>query len=184
MEEHTLSYCIRSRRSVRAYLDQPVPRELLTEIVSAGTLAPSGSNLQGWMIYVYQGRAALEKIKRFTPGLGQAPPCLMLLCTDLEYIRGKKGGRLAEQVMSCMDIAMMAENMMLAAADRGLATCPIRSFQPALIARLLDLPETMLPQLMLSIGYPVSLPNMPLRRPLGEILRFDMEEPEVPAYER
>lgn len=44
-----------------------------------------------------------------------------------------------------MDISMMAENMMLAAVDRGLATCPVHSFQSALIARLLELPETMLP---------------------------------------
>jgi nitroreductase len=69
----------------------------------------------------------------------------MLLCTDLKRIRDKNGGRLAEQVMACMDISMMAENMMLAAVDRGLATCPVHSFQSALIARLLELPETMLP---------------------------------------
>lgn len=176
MEEHTLSYCIRSRRSVRAYQAQPVPHELLTEIVLAGTLAPSGSNLQSWMVYIYEAKDTLKKIARFTPGLSQAPPCLMLLCTDLKRIRDKNGGRLAEQVMACMDISMMAENMMLAAADRGLATCPVRSFQPALIARLLELPETMLPQLMLSIGYPVSVPDPPVRRPLNDILRFDIGE--------
>lgn len=176
MEEHTLSYCIQARRSVRSYLERTVPRSILVKIVEAGTLAPSGSNLQGWRIYIYEEKATLAKIARFSPGLSKAPPCLVLLCTDLQHIRDRNGGRLAEQVMAPMDISMMAENMMLAAAACGLGTCPIRSFQPELLSKLLSLPEHMLPQLMLSIGYPAAVPAMPKRRPLEEILQFDTEE--------
>ena len=35
-----------SRRSVKKYLDKPVPMELVEEVVKAGTYAPSGMNKQ------------------------------------------------------------------------------------------------------------------------------------------
>lgn len=52
---------VRSRRSVRAFLDRPVPRALVAEILDAAARAPSGSNIQPWKVYVVAGaeRAAL-----------------------------------------------------------------------------------------------------------------------------
>jgi nitroreductase len=46
---------VRTRRSIRAYKPDPVPRETLREIVAAGRHAPSGSNIQPWRAYVLTG---------------------------------------------------------------------------------------------------------------------------------
>lgn len=51
----------RSRRSVRAYTAEPVPRELLREIVELGRHAPSGSNIQPWRVHVLTG-ATLKRV--------------------------------------------------------------------------------------------------------------------------
>lgn len=52
-----------SRRAVRGFTDRPVPREVLTRVLSAAAWAPSGSNLQPWHAYLLTGAplAALKK---------------------------------------------------------------------------------------------------------------------------
>ena len=54
---------VASRRAVRAFTDQPVPREVLTRVLTAAARAPSGGNLQPWNTYVLTG-ASLAELKR------------------------------------------------------------------------------------------------------------------------
>jgi nitroreductase len=54
---------VTSRRSVRGFTDQPVPREVLERVLSAARWSPSGSNLQPWHTYVLTG-APLAKLKK------------------------------------------------------------------------------------------------------------------------
>jgi nitroreductase len=51
----------RTRRSIRAYKPDPVPREIVREIVELGRYAPSGSNIQPWRVHVLTG-AALARV--------------------------------------------------------------------------------------------------------------------------
>jgi nitroreductase len=46
---------ITSRRSIRAYLPTPVPRETITEILQVAARAPSGTNTQPWKVHVLTG---------------------------------------------------------------------------------------------------------------------------------
>jgi nitroreductase len=48
---------ITSRRSVRAYLPAPVPRQTIEEILAVASRAPSGTNTQPWKVYVLTGAA-------------------------------------------------------------------------------------------------------------------------------
>ncbi|MCE9661664.1 MAG: nitroreductase [Burkholderiales bacterium] len=48
---------ITSRRSIRAFLPKPVPRELLERVLSVAARAPSGTNTQPWNVYVLTGAA-------------------------------------------------------------------------------------------------------------------------------
>lgn len=45
-----------SRRSVRAFLPRPVPRETIEEILRIASYAPSGTNTQPWKVYVLSGQ--------------------------------------------------------------------------------------------------------------------------------
>ena len=54
---------VRSRRAVRGFTDQPVPKEVLERVLSAAAWAPSGSNIQPWNIYVVTG-APLAELKQ------------------------------------------------------------------------------------------------------------------------
>ncbi len=51
----------RTRRSIRAYTNDPVPPDVLREIVEVGRHAPSGSNIQPWRVHVLTG-ATLSRL--------------------------------------------------------------------------------------------------------------------------
>ena len=51
----TVEEAIRGRQSIRAYLDQPVPRDVITRILETSGRAPSGSNIQPWKVWVIEG---------------------------------------------------------------------------------------------------------------------------------
>ena len=50
-----VDHAITSRMSVRAFTQQEVSRELITEILQVASRAPSGTNTQPWKVYVLQG---------------------------------------------------------------------------------------------------------------------------------
>jgi nitroreductase len=52
-----------SRRSIRGYLPQPVPRELIREILALAMRAPTSLNTQPWNFYVVAGEV-LNRIRR------------------------------------------------------------------------------------------------------------------------
>jgi nitroreductase len=52
-----VSDAVRTRKSMRAFLDTPVPIELLREVLQAAARAPSGGNLQPWRLHVLSGEA-------------------------------------------------------------------------------------------------------------------------------
>jgi nitroreductase len=51
------------RRSIRGYLDKPVPRELIEEVLALATRAPSSMNTQPWHFHVITGEP-LDRIRR------------------------------------------------------------------------------------------------------------------------
>jgi nitroreductase len=48
---------ILSRRSIRAFLPEPVERSVVREILAVASRAPSGTNMQPWRVYVVTGAA-------------------------------------------------------------------------------------------------------------------------------
>jgi len=56
-----VSEALESRAAVRAYLDTPVPADLLQEILVAAARSPSGGNLQPWHVWALSG----DHLRRF-----------------------------------------------------------------------------------------------------------------------
>ena len=51
----TVEQAINTRMSARAFTPQPVPRELIAQLLAQASRAPSGTNTQPWKVYVLQG---------------------------------------------------------------------------------------------------------------------------------
>ena len=71
-EVATVDEAITSRRSVRAFLPDPVPEATIREILDIASWAPSGTNMQPWRVYVTSGETK-EHISRAILDSGLRP---------------------------------------------------------------------------------------------------------------
>jgi nitroreductase len=176
MAESPVKSCIYARRSIRRFTTQRVERSLIEELLMAGCMAPTGSNIQSWRFLVLDDPRQMEAVRAVSPGVSGSPPCILVLCAD-ERLALSKGGVLARDQLAMMDACMAAQNIMLLATEKGLGSCVIKSFQAVLVQRLLGLPEDIKPHLLITLGYPAEPPrSAPKRRPLSEILRYNKWE--------
>ena len=53
-----LDDCIKGRRSVRSFTDEPVSKEEVQAILEAGTWAPTGMNRQPWKFVIIENKKA------------------------------------------------------------------------------------------------------------------------------
>ncbi len=61
---HAVDQTITSRHSVRAFLDTPVSTDMLKDILTVASRAPSGTNTQPWKVYVLTGKKREELVQR------------------------------------------------------------------------------------------------------------------------
>lgn len=157
---------IMARRSVRAYKDQAVPRELMEQVLECGINAPNAMNAQQWEVRVVESKEwidkATEAYKQSTKG---TPAEKMVADSSFKNMFrnapavifiGHKPGMFTQ-----VDCGLMAANMMLAAKSLGLGTVcmagPIGFFsQPAgeEFRKSLAFSEGYEPLLCIGIGYP------------------------------
>ena len=154
---------IKSRRSIRHFLEMPIPSEVLYSLLEAARWAPSGSNSQPWLFVVIRKQANIQKIKMFSPGLGGDPTALIVLCSDASVATRTY----------LMSIAMAAQNILLTATENDLGSCVIRSFNQAAIQSLLHLPSHVMPELIVSLGYPAKPAKVPSRRPSEDVVHWE-----------
>lgn len=164
--------CIVKRRSVRVYEKREVADELLCKLVDAGRWAPSGSNIQPLHYIIIRTPEQIKKVKAFTPGMSATAPAVIAVCADLE-LAAKKGGKLGYETLAVLDAAMAAQNILLRATELGLGTCVIRSFSPKAVQTVLELPQTIIPQLLISVGYPARIPKAPRRKEIEAITSWE-----------
>jgi len=137
---------IKKRRSVREYLDKPVPVRLLEEIVDAARFAATARGIQPWEFVVItdpkalQGLAALAENARF---LAQAKACIAVFCSDTKYY--------------LEDGCAATENMLLAATALGIGSCWVAGDKKPYcqeITAMLGVPASFKLVSLVSLGYP------------------------------
>lgn len=60
---------IYDRRSIRKFLEKPISKEDMTDIIQSGLKAPSSKNRQPWKYIVVQGKAKEEMLNIFRRGI-------------------------------------------------------------------------------------------------------------------
>ena len=96
-ETQSLADALRSRRSVRGFLDKPVPEETLKAIFELAQLAPSNCNIQPWKVFVASGEVRDElrrrMVEKVTAGVPMEP--------DFEPNAGKFSGVYRQRQVDC-----------------------------------------------------------------------------------
>ncbi len=109
---------IKSRRSIRKYKSDPVPKELLEKIIDAGLYAPSGMGQQAVVIISVTNKEVRDKLSKLnakimgtdTDPFYGAPAVLIVLANK-------------ERPTSIYDGSLVMQNLMLAAHALGLGSC-------------------------------------------------------------
>jgi nitroreductase len=140
----------KERYSVRKFSTKPIEKDKLDQVLQAGRLAPTASNLQPQRILVINSKTALAKLKECTPYHFNAPAA-MLVCYDKtacwqRNFDGKSSGD--------VDVSIVTTHMMLEAADIGLGSTWVMYFQPEKMKEIYNLPDSFVPVALLVIGYP------------------------------
>jgi coenzyme F420-0:L-glutamate ligase / coenzyme F420-1:gamma-L-glutamate ligase len=194
---------IDARRSIRAFRAEPVPRTDLDAIVEAACLAPAPHHSRPWRFVVIDSEGAKQALAHgmgtrwrrdlLADGVGvervdalveasydklvTAPACVLgcLTWDGLDRYPDERRRR-AEWGMALLSLGAAVENLMLAATDRGLASCWVAApiFCPEEARDALGLPPEWLPHALVLVGAPdpayVGRARPPV--PLDEIRRF------------
>jgi nitroreductase len=166
-----IQQAIRDRRSIRRFQQKAIPEEALVRLVEAGVWAPSGGNAQTWIFVIINEQSKIEQVKAISPGLLGDPTALIAVCQDKDLAH-KRGGELGRDTLSVMDAAIASQNIALQASAEGLGSCLVLSFHEKGIQKLLNLPEHIVPELLITLGYPAESPRPPKRR-LKEVTFFN-----------
>lgn len=145
-------------RSCRGYDEnRVVTREELLELVDCARLAPSSVNAQPLKYYLATEKSVVEKIQPLTkwaaalpdhklPHPGMYPPAFIVICQDL---------RVGESLTRYQkDVGIVAQTILLAAAEKELGGCMIGSFNAGAISSALGLAENFAPVLIVAVGKP------------------------------
>ena len=168
----TFTDLVRARYSVRAYRPDPVPDDLLAEVLEAARLAPTASNRQPIRIVVVHTAGRETELGRIygRPWFVQAP-LVIAVCT----IPGEAWARASFDGRSYADVdaAIVMDHLVLAAADLGLGTCWVAAFDPDAAREVLGLPDGVEPLLFTPLGFPADQPRPKERKPLADLVRYE-----------
>jgi nitroreductase len=159
---------LKSRRSIRVYLDKPVPRDLLLQILEAGRWAPTAVNLQPWHFIVVtdsETRKKIGEVARFffvKFSHIEKAPVVLVLCFDTR--KGKYGR---------YDATLAGGNMMIMATSLGLGTCWIGAFDKFKVKEILGIPENIEPIGLITLGYSEGKAEAPQRIELEKIVHWE-----------
>jgi nitroreductase len=163
---------IKTRRSVRAHTETPVPADVLARLLEAARWAPTGGNRQRWCFVVVQDPLRILKLASVSPGLMGRPTALIVICSERDSGAGRS--RELDEACSLIETGMAAQNIMLAATALRLGSCPVRSFNVAAVGRLLKLPAGIQPELIVTLGYPARAARAPDRRSLEDLIHREV----------
>jgi nitroreductase len=153
---------IRSRRSIRRFHTDPIPEELVRDILDCGRLAPTARNVQPWVIGVVTDqeiRHRLSDLAEYGRFIRESPVCFSVFTAAAEKYYLEDG-------------CAAAMNIILAAAAHGLGTCWVAGDKKEYAARVRDLlhvPGNYTLVSLIACGYPAEEPK-PRKKPLEDIV--------------
>lgn len=155
---------LRTRRSVRSFTDQPVPKDVVETLIDCGRFAATAINIQPWDFVVVTDEKTRQRIADATDHgkhVAQAPVCVVVFCKSTQYY--------------LEDGCAATENILVAARAMGLGSCWIAAEKKAYaesLRTMLGAPDGYKAVSIIAIGYTQEDPHPP-RRPLAEVLHWE-----------
>ncbi|MDR2426984.1 MAG: nitroreductase family protein [Endomicrobium sp.] len=176
----SLDEIIKNRKSVRKYLNKPVEKEKIMQMLEAARLAPSACNAQPWKFVVVANAELKEDI--FNEGLNNlivtnkwadSAPVIIVVCSQTKFIVHNVAEKIQDVNYHLIDLGIACEHLVLKAEELGLGTCYIGWFRGKEIKKILNLPFSYKIECLITLGYgdePVQ--KEAVRKSLEEIAEF------------
>lgn len=164
---------IASRREVRSYSDRPVPEEIQRRILDAGRVSGSSQNRQGWRFLWVTDRGVLERLAETVYVPGNLRGCAFAVAVA---VSGKGP--------TTFDAGRASQNMLLAAWNEGVGSCPNGMPDRAAAGEVLGLSEGEEPAIVLTFGYPARPGRDPESRSAGQWIEAADRKPFEGVVER
>lgn len=177
----TAKECIKGRRSVRQFTEQPVDRELLSEIVETASYYPSWKHTQIVRYVAVEGEKKERLAKECTdmwPNNGkimESAPMVMAVTIIKNRSGFERDGSFSTSKgdrWQMYDAGIASQTLCLAAHESGIASVILGLFDDGKVADILELPEDREVAALIPMGYAAEEPAAPRRKPVEEILSF------------
>lgn len=162
---------ILTKRAVRKFKDQPLPRETVEKILNAGRRAQSSKNTQPWHFIAVQDKETLEKLSRLGHYAGHmAGAALGVVILTPPF---------TNRFSIMLDAGQAAAYMQLAAWEMGIGSVPATIYEPERARELLGFPEDLEARIAFSFGYPedeeqlTRPPSKGGRKTFDEVVRWE-----------
>lgn len=162
---------IAARYSVRAYRPDPVEDDKLQAILEAARLAPTAANRQPFQLVILHTAGREQELGQIyqRQWFVQAP-LIIAVCALSTQAWVRESDRFNARLV---DAAIVADHLILAAANVGLGTCWIAAFNVEAARRVLRLPAEVEPVIFTPLGYPADQPGPKVRKSLNELVHFE-----------
>ena len=173
--------CLKGRRSVRKFTQQPVPHDLLEKIVETASYAPSWKHTQITRYVAVEGalkdRIAEEATDAYPNNGNIIKGAPMLIAVTM--ITGRSGFERDGSFSTdrgdrwqMFDTGIAAQTFSLAAHEAGLGSVILGIFDREKATTLLELPEDRELVALIPLGYPAEEPVAPRRKPVEDLLTY------------
>jgi len=164
----------KKRYSERVFDSRPIEQEQLDKILEAGRVVPTACNYQPQRFYLLKSAGALAMAAKVTSFTYRAP-LIILVCYDARKVWRNPGDRYYQNYNSGeQDASIAATTMMYQAEALGVHSLWIRGFDSKSVVDTFELPDYIIPVMMLGLGYPTekSKPHQWhfLRKPIEEMV--------------
>jgi len=155
-----------TRRSIRKYTNEPVPEEVLHNILEAGRLSPSAVNRQPWHFIVVKDQTIKEAIshERYSRFIKEADFTVVGLYLPSEALTEK---------LSLIDVTIALQSMVIAAWTQGVGSCWIGGFNEEKLKETLNLPDESKIVCLVSFGIPDEEPDRRPKKSMEEIIHYN-----------
>ena len=174
--------CIKTRRSIRKFKDQPVDHDTLRSIVEAASMSPSWKNSQVPRYNVVESKEIKEDIaNNCTLGFAHncdiisAAPALVVVSVIEKRCGYERDGSFTtskEDRWEMFDAGIACQTFCLAAHDMGIGSVILGIFDEQAVAKSLSLPEGEKVAALIAIGYPDQECEAPKRKTVDDLLRM------------
>jgi nitroreductase len=169
--------------NVRSFRRDPLPSDVVEELLDAFRLGPSSANVQPWEVVIIDSEKKRQQVAEATLDMylnplsagGQAwvakAPFLAVICLDRKRAEARLGTH--GLVSATGDAYAAIQNLRLAANAMEIRTAIVKEIDPARLSKVLSLPLTVQPIALIAAGYSDATIELPSRFTTADFVHLE-----------